>query len=431
MGRGASAPAWFEHPPEPPQGILQGTGRSGGCTTAEVSQVVAARVAAFQLVNIASRAMLTQRITSRQYRTGSASTGRLDDQVEVLTRALAGKVLTRARIFAQATSWNSRGEAETYVILRADSNDVKELAASEIERLLRYGAPQIDAWPAPRRAAEPEPVQPVRTSNVPTLVLGFRTQLSPGASVDSIPLEHRQHSATVSANLLPSRAGLEILIAAEHRAEETAEFARPLSEVVALSRPTSMSGYLLAGRGALAVYTGYRRDSWTVRRGTSAMSLEGGTEAVVVGLGIPPFTEVRGSRFNAFVDGAVGHRLSELRAGMNAQLFSLGGFVSLHSVLEGSLTLTRLADATFPGLQVSASPSDQLVARVLRAEGGLELRIARTVSAFGGWRYTQSHLGIISQYAWARNRVRVFLPVSAVAPSVESLRFTMGVKLLL
>ena len=465
VGKGAAAPDWFERPPPAPPGTYQTEARSGGCRDAEAAQKVAARTAAWRLAHLMSAPVLVEELLTVRRRIGARTYRREEEEVELVQRALAGKILTSGwAVHRQETRWTAEGLAEHFVIVRADSAGIRDLAAEELRTYLSGspggGANVIDLedvpdtalrWvEEPRRNQTSEETVTAHTSGgrtertrgksrrlsqppteqgalVPTLVLAGTVRLLDSAGINRLGLER----AAASLDLLSSGAGAALVVAGAYSRGRARTFT--LVEVpttVELRESTTMAGFLLfAFKGWPAFYGGYRyRRSETLRPDVGRVITR--TEPrFVAGIGVPLFTERTGQKVtNAYVEFGLSKAapaFREVRAGVKGEIVAVPG-LALRGFLLGEAGVTALGLATSLAPEFLGRrdpPETQILARKLGLEAGVELTVAGAVSVVVTSRYAAYRLLIGSGADLAE--------YARVSEDVYELDFVAGLRLAL
>lgn len=433
-GRGAAAPDWFERPPAPFPGTYQAEARSGGCPDAETAQKVAARTAAWRLAHLLSGPVLIEDLQRRWQKIGTGTRGREEQHVELVQRALAGRILADGwTVYRQLTRWTPEGLAEHFMIVRVDSAKIRELTEEELRTYVSQlrepggglidleaisdsalewvevprdspqrrspvvvravGPGSVSIWDRPTAAAPGPREQP---SPVPRLVLAGALRFVESAGTTELRLER----ASASLDLLPVGVAAALVLAGTYDRDDGRVFGLlELPGTMGIGASETMAGFLLvAFHGWPPLYGGVRQGRREVARADLRLRVNQTDPAFFVGLGVPLFTQWdRGPVQNAYVEMALGGgepAVRHLGAGLRGELASAPG-VALRALLTGEAAFTPLgpAGALVPEFVRRWDPPEtQLLVRALGAEGGLEITIAGVVSVLGTARFVAHRL---------------------------------------
>lgn len=423
-GSGAQAPAWYTEPPKPPADAYQAEARSGGCEHATTAQQVAARLASWLLVYQKSPRAVLEEIELRRRVTAQAGAwSRLQREFEVVERAVARKVLTRSWVDRQETRWTEDGEVEHFLVVRADTAALREAAAEELEAYfqnpdayLAEGRREFSdrelRWASLTDSRGVHRIVP--TTGSPGAVHGSRAQISvppplkrvvlswrtdPTVVADSLSLMDRPQRATAGVTLTQSESPWRLAVGGE--------FVRPRDRELPVSgqggtlrisdvRELAAYGLLAVPRQLVPVYAGYRSRKHILHPLGRESELERTDRSLVLGLGVPPFTELRaGVVRNAYLQTALWPKLLSLEAGTRVQVAHLPG-ASVNGLLGVSLGFSKLADAEVLGV---ANPSRQgeVYLDKFGTEAGLELFFGDAVGVFALWEYETSELALLPE----------------------------------
>lgn len=416
-GQGASPPAWFSTPPEPPPAVYQAEARSGGCSTAEKAQKVAARVASWLLVREKSwQAVLEEvRVTRRQTDVGPG--GDLQQQLQVVEHAVTRKILRRSWVHRQATRWTGDGRAEHFLVVRADTAALRSVAAEELQRYLSDRQTALAAGEArpsddelrwttldsdPEAAADAGSTDGGSSRSRSTLsgLLGFKEgpplkqfvlswQAEPMA--DSLTLDRLPQEAQLGLRLIPPASGWYAALGGRYARGPDRQFGTDeLAGTVALSDQQAFEAGVLAGapRQLVPVYGGVRYRWYSTAAGGGRVR---DREAALgyLGLGYPPFTELKETRIrNLWAQAGLVPHLTSLRAGGRVVLVTLPG-TSVHTVFRFGTGVREVDSADNLALPWD---DDRLFVSQVVASGGLELRWGGSVGVFALIRLDRSEL---------------------------------------
>jgi hypothetical protein len=379
-------------------------------------------------------------------------TNDLEQIVEVVEQAVAAKVLERSVIYRQATAWTPKGQAEHFVLLRADTGAVRELALGE---LMRYARPSggetgggIDleqlpgreiTWldlPPNRRAGSgsgiPEPGTEAPESRhraegpslpVRRLVLSWLAPMSDSAEPITTEWWAKPREAALGLNLAPSSANAGLVLGGIYRTEAgTRHTLQSGAGSIQVSAERELTGLLFLG----AVYAGYRETRLRAERGALRIGAPVTERALLVGFGLPIITErSRAHLTNLYVEAVLWPRFASGRAGLRWSAFGDGG-LGLFAFAEAGEDITLLGSpqVLVPDLGLSA---EQLWHRRVTAASGVEIGAGQTARLMLGWRLAIAQLGTLTGRPEPRYVV-AFRPLKPVSTSQRTLGLEAGLR---
>jgi hypothetical protein len=411
---------------------------------------VAFRTAA-SLLALTSRRLVIETSRSMSRLTG-LPTNDLEQIVEVVEQAVAGKVLERSVIVQQTTVWTSRGQAEHFVLLRADTGAVRELALSE---LMRYAGPaSVEAgggvdlerlpgreitWldvpanrPASSRVRIPElgaerpgrrqgaagPALPVRR-----LVVSWLAALPDSAAALTTDWWAKPREAAVGLNLAPGATNAGLVLGGVLRTAGGSPHAlQGGAGWIQVSAAQEVTGLFFVG----AVYTGYRETHVKAERLPLRISAPVTQRALLVGLGLPTVTERAGARLtNLYLEAVLWPRLESGRAGIRWSALGDGslGVFAFAEVGEDIMPLGS-SQVLVPERRLAA---EQLWQRRVTGASGIEVGLGQTARLVVGWRLAVADLGTLTARPEPRYVV-AFRPLKPVAASQRTLGLEAGLR---
>lgn len=402
-GKGVKAPEWFTTPPTPPRGVYQAEARSGPCRDAETAQKAAIRLAAWLLVHEKSAVLLLEE-TQVQYRLTREEDeeGHLFQDYALVERAIAGKVLERSWVHAQDTYWTADGLAEHFVVLRADTSAVRQVAAdelaayfgdpeayvSEAKKDAGFSEGELEWLPLPsseeldkagdRRAREVGVVGAPRDPGGPRLrrvVLSWQVASEEGFDPGSPALFDRAYEARIGLNLARSEAKVDVALAGEFRHGAQPRFSLAGRQAgLSLERDEALTAYFLVGprRPPLPVYGGFRVRSFATVFDETGRRMEESSEEVLLGVGYPRFTERAGAGVeNLYLEAVVWPKLRVLEAGAKLEVLPV-----LSAFLVTGVEVIPLGEGALvrpPERGERSAPGDRFLLARTELQGGLEL----------------------------------------------------------
>lgn len=444
-GRGATAPSWYTEPPGPPAGVYQAAARSGGCEDAQTAQKVAARLASWLLLHERSRQALVEQTLRRRRQSEAGGRRTLSQTARVVERSTLRKVLERSRVHRQATRWTENGKAEHFLVLRADTAALKQAIPEQRTRLETSKPVKTDdlrpseadlSWvrlPASgaawgRREGSP---QGSRGSAVPLRRVVLSWETKPSVPRDTVPFFERPQRTAVGVMLTSSDSPRLVAVGAEFRREPPLNLTLDAAGGGLRLRDSRLLGAygLLALPGqAVPVYAGYRHRSYEVVPTDSESEIVKREErAVVLGLGVPPFTELEltGIR-NAYLEAAVWTKFLSLAGGGRVTLVQVPGG-RLNGLLEVGLALRHLGEDALLGNE-SVPRDGEVYLDQARIQTGLELELGGTLGVFGTWQAREATPKILLDRDGGSYGILV-RSVRKIGPASTDHRFRLGLRL--
>jgi len=363
----------------------------------------------------------------------------LQRAAEVIEQALVAKVLERSTVYRQATVWTPSGEAEHFLLLRADTTSVREIAAAEAARYLDVlergggvGGGLGRGYVHPSAASTREPAGAAGGSRAPSLPVRrftFSWLFELPDSLEDLNAQWWAHPRELAAgfNLAPSGAAGLVLGALYRWQPATAYTLEPGQHRVHLSAVQDLSAVVFLG----AVYTGYRETRATGIATTQQVAGSRPERALVVGLGFPMVTERAHARFtNLYLHGTVWPRLEAMAAGLRWAAFGEGG-LGLFLTGEAAEELTPLGKARSL-LSDSRFPDEVLWHRRVTGVGGIEIGAGQAARLVVRWRLTANQLGVLPPTTpYASTYAIVFRRLGATSPVQKTLGLEAGFRLAL